>query len=104
VRAIAISCASVKSFGEIRGNWLVVGDNGDRRGIESEGGLFWGRGSDKRVRENVLSRVVREGGGAAVNLIHERADPREVRRGSGFVVEEGVMLEGRATRRRRRFI
>lgn len=83
---------------------MLVGDYGDHRRIESEGSLLWGRRSDKRLGENVLSRVVREGGATAVNLIHERADPREVCRGCGFVVEEGVLLEGGTTRRGRRFI
>jgi len=52
----------------------------------------------------VFSCVVRMGEGWAMNLIHVCADPRKVGRGSGFVVEEGILEEGEPTRGRRGFI
>jgi hypothetical protein len=39
-----------------------------------------------------------------MDLIHVCADPREVGRGSGCVVEEGVLKEGEPPRGRRGFI
>jgi len=38
-----------------------------------------------------------------MDLIHVCADPREVGRGSGCVVEEGILVEGEQTGGRRRF-
>jgi hypothetical protein len=104
VRAIAIYCVSIQSFREIGCNWLLTGNYGDDGRIESERDLFWGRRSDKRLREDMLPGVVREWSAAAMNLIHECADPREVGRRSDFVVEEGVLLGGGGARGRRGFI
>jgi hypothetical protein len=39
--------------------------------------------------KNMLPQIVRKGGAAAMDLIHECADPREVGGGSSFVVEGG---------------
>jgi hypothetical protein len=104
VRAISVHCVSVQSLGEERRNGLLTGDYGDRGRIESERDLFWGRRSDEGMGENVLPGVVRERSAGAMDLIHECADPREVGRGSDFVVEEGVLVRGGRTRGRRGFI
>lgn len=98
MRAIAITHVPVQVFRKKRRNGLLTGNNCDHRRIESERNLFWGRRPDERVGENVLPGVVGERGAAAMDLIHECADPREVGRRSSLVVEEGVLVGGGGTR------
>lgn len=101
VSAIPIS---VQRFGEERGDGRLVGDYGVNRRIKNKRKRIGGWRPDMRSGENVLSGVVRKGGAAAMNLIHECADPRKVCRGIGTVVEKGGLGEGGPTKRRRRFI
>ena len=45
-RAIAISCVSIQGCGVERRNGGLAGDDGNQRGIEREGYLFWRWRSD----------------------------------------------------------
>lgn len=102
VRAVAIPCVSIQSCRIKRLDGRLVWGDGDLGGIERD--LFWRWRSDKRLGESELPRFFWEGGAGAMYVIHVRADPRNVGRGSGFVVEEGGLGEGETTRERRGFI
>lgn len=83
----------------------MAGDYGNHRRVKGEWNLFWRRRYDERWREDVLSRVVGEGGAGAMDLVHVCDDPRKVGRGSDFVVEEGILVEeGQRIGKRRRLI
>ena len=104
MRAIAIACVSIQSGGVKRRDGRLAGDYGNHGRIEGKWDLSRRRGYDKRGREDMLSRVVGEWGAGAMDLVHVCDDPREVGRGSDFVVEEGILEEGQRIRKRRRLI
>lgn len=101
---IAVPCVSIQSCGVKRRDGRLAGGYGKHGRVEGELDLFWRWRDNKRVRENVLSRVVRGRGGGAMDLVHVCDDPREVGRGSDFVVEEGILVEEGRARDRWRLI
>lgn len=62
VRAVAVACVSIQGCGVKGRERPLAGDDGDDRRIERKRCLFWGRRSDKRLGEEVFSRVADERG------------------------------------------